>query len=226
MEYQSKVKEAIGYCFEHMRLKGDAKEKVVVMYSGGMDSVSLLWNLLEHTQQEVYVHSVHIHNKEGRYKAEAQAILKSIQYMKENQRHFEFSSSVYSWMADGCGGRDMTLALFQSMRVAAGLGKAFSAVYTGDYNMSKEEAAEAYGVLNAMTSGKRIRPVWATPFDYMTRVPVERSKGIYLSMPEPLRDMYWSCRRPAEVADGFITCGKCHACERQTKMKESLKCQK
>jgi 7-cyano-7-deazaguanine synthase in queuosine biosynthesis len=222
MSYEDKVKEALKNCFKHMRLKGAANEKVVLMYSGGMDSVSLLWNLLEHTEQEVYVHAIHLHNREGRHKAEAHAILKSIEYIKENQRHFNFSSSVYSWVADYCGGRDMTLALFQALRVGAGLGKSFAAVYTGDYNMSKEEAAEAYGVLNAMTTAKFCRPVWATPFDYLTRTPVERSKSIYLSMPEPLREMYWSCRKPTEVADGFITCGECHACKRQAQMKESL----
>lgn len=225
MSGKDKVKEALGYCFEHMKLKGTANEKALLMYSGGMDSVSLLWNLLEHTEQEIHVHAIHLHNSEGRHKAEANAILNSIQYIKENHRNFEFSSSVYSWVAKGCGGRDMTLALFQASRVAAGLGKNFSAVYTGDYNMAKEEAAEAYGVLNAMTTGKRIRPVWATPFDYLTKVSVERSKAIYLSMPEELRELYWSCRRPAEAGNGFISCGECHACKRQIAMKRSIQCQ-
>ena len=49
MSYETKVKEAIGYCLKQNNLNGNASEKVVVMYSGGMDSVSLLWNLLEHT---------------------------------------------------------------------------------------------------------------------------------------------------------------------------------
>ena len=223
MSYETKVKEAIGYCLKQNNLKGNASEKVVVMYSGGMDSVSLLWNLLEHTEHDVHVHSIHLHNKEGRYKAEAHAILNTIQYMKENQRPFEFSSSVYSYMAKGCGGRDMALYLFQASRVAAGEGRSSAAVYTGDYNMGKVESAEAYGILSAMSTGKRFRPVWATPFDNMTSIPVERSKGIYMSMPEPLREMYWSCRKPTEVGEGFLTCGECHACKRQAHMKESLK---
>jgi len=226
MNYNSKVKESLNSCFKHLHLKGNSSEKVIVMYSGGMDSVSLLWNLLEHTEQQIYVHAIHLHNAEGRHKAEAKAILDSIKYIQENQRSFTFSSSVYSWLAKGCGGRDMALALFQSMRVAAGLGIAPTAVYTGDYNMAKEESAEAYGLLNALSTGKRFKPVWATPFDYMTKTSVERSKGIYLSMPEPLRKMYWSCRRPTELNNEFMVCGECHACVRQKAMKESLKCQK
>ena len=59
MSYETKVKEAIGYCLKQNNLKGNASEKVVLMYSGGMDSVSLLWNLLEHTEHDVHVHSIH-----------------------------------------------------------------------------------------------------------------------------------------------------------------------
>jgi len=221
--YETSVKTAIKNCLSYSGLKGDSKEKVLLMYSGGMDSVSLLWNLLEHTDHEIYVHAIHLQNKEGRYRAEAQAIFKTIEYMKENQRSFDFSSSIYSFMAPGCGGRDMTLALFQASRVGAALGKAFSAVYSGDYNMSKEESTEAYGVFNAAFVNKRFKPVWATPFDFMSKIPVERSKGVYLSMPEPLRNLYWSCRKPTEVAGGFLSCGECHACDRQKRMKEDLK---
>lgn len=221
--YETSVKTSIEKCLEYSGLRGDSKEKVLLMYSGGMDSVSLLWNLLEHTDQEVYVHAIHLQNKEGRYRAEAQAIFKTIEYMRENQRSFDFSSSIYSFMAAGCGGRDMSLALFQASRVGAGLGKAFSAVYTGDYNMSKEESSEAYGVFNAAFVSKKYKPVWATPFEFMSKIPVERSKGVYLSMPEPLRNLYWSCRKPTEVAGGFLSCGECHACVRQRAMKESVK---
>jgi 7-cyano-7-deazaguanine synthase in queuosine biosynthesis len=225
MNEEELIKKAFQDCFLHMKLKGSQDEKVLLMYSGGMDSVSLLWNLLKHTEQEVYVHSVCLHNSEGRHRAEATAVKNSIEYIQKNSRPFEFSSSVYSWVAKYCGGRDMALALFQAMRVSNGLGKSFSAVYTGDYNVRKEEGAEAYGILNAMTAGKRLRPVWATPFDYLTKKSVDRSKAIYLTMPEELRTMYWSCRKPSEVGDKFVECGTCHACDRQKTMREKLKCQ-
>ena len=99
MSYETKVKQALDICFNKNYFKGNKNEKAIVMYSGGMDSVSLLWNLLEHTEQDIHVHSIHIDNSEGRCKAETEAILDSINYMKQNQRPFEFSSSVYSLKA-------------------------------------------------------------------------------------------------------------------------------
>ena len=222
MSYETKVKQALDICLNKNYFKGNKNETAIVMYSGGMDSVSLLWNLLEHTEQDIHVHSIHIDNSEGRVKAEAKAIENTINYMRKNQRPFEFSSSVYSLKMKYPGGKDMTLALFQAMRAASGLGKAFNIVYTGDYNIGRDEGAEAQGVLNALSTTRRVKPIWLAPFEHMTYNSVERSKGIYLSMPEYLRNNYWSCRKPTELLSGFVVCGECHACERQEDMQKSL----
>lgn len=222
MSYETKVKQALDICLNKNYFKGNKNETAIMMYSGGMDSVSLLWNLLEHTEQDIHVHSIHIDNSEGRVKAEAEAVKNTINYMKEHQRPFEFSSSVYSLKMKYPGGKDMTLALFQAMRAASGLGKAFNIVYTGDYNIGRDEGAEAQGVLNALSTTRRVKPIWLAPFEHMTYNSVERSKGIYLSMPEYLRNNYWSCRKPTELLSGFVVCGECHACERQEAMQKSL----
>lgn len=221
MTYETSVKEAINQTLQKNYFRGTKNEKALVMYSGGMDSVSLLWNLLEHTEQEIFVHAISIQNSEGRFKAEAKAVQESINFMKKVQRPFSFSTSVYSWMAQYPGGRDMVLALFQSMRVASGLNENFNIVYTGDYNIGREEGCQAQSMINALSSRSR-RPTWLTPFEEMTKISNERSKGIYLSMPEELKTMYWSCRKPKQVVNNFVICGKCHACQRQKIMKESL----
>ena len=222
-KYKLKTKEAIDTAQKYHRLLTKRKEKVVIMYSGGMDSVSLAWSLLEHTQHNVHIHSIHLDNSEGRFKAEAQAIYQSINWLKDHQREFEFSSCLYSYKAKYPGGRDMALALFQAGRVISTMTDPVCAVFTGDYNMSKEESAEAYGVLSALFMNKHNKPVWAAPFDYMSKVPLERSLGVYYAMPEELRKMYWSCRRPNETPEGFLACGECHACKRQYMMKQHIR---
>lgn len=219
--YETSVKEAIDRNLKKNYFKGTDREKALVMYSGGMDSVSLLWNLLEHTEQEIFVHAISIQNSEGRFRAEAKAVQDSINFMKGVQRPFSFSSSTYSLMTEHPGGRDMVLALFQAMRVSAGLNENFNIVYTGDYNVGRDEGCQAQSMINTLSSRYR-KPTWLTPFEEMTKSSNERSKGIYLSMPENLRHMYWSCRRPKQIVDRFIVCGECHACERQQFMKESL----
>lgn len=222
-KYKLKTKEAIDTALKYHRLLRRKKEKVIVMYSGGMDSVSLAWSLLEHTEHEVHIHSVHLDNSEGRYKAEANAIQSSITWLRGNQRPFEFSSCIYSYKAKYPGGRDMSLALFQAGRVISTMAEPVAAVFTGDYNMSKEESAEAYSILSALFMNKPTKPVWAAPFDYMSKTPLERSLGVYFAMPEELRKLYWSCRKPKETPVGFIMCGECHACNRQSAMQKEIK---
>jgi len=221
--YSLKVKESIDACLKSHYLSGSKHENVVVMLSGGMDSVSLAWSLLEHTEQNIHIHAIHLDNSEGRFRAEGKAIYDSVKWLKENQRSFEFSSSLYSWKASYPGGRDMALAMFQACRTINTWPLPCVAVYTGDYNMGKEEIAEAYGILNACSTGKTTKAIWATPFDFLSRVSVERSLGVYYAMPSELRDVYWSCRKPVETPEGFVVCGSCHACYRQKEMQEAIK---
>ena len=221
--YRLKTKESIDTAIKYHRLLGKKKDKVIVMYSGGMDSVSLACSLLEHTEHKVHIHSIHLDNSEGRFKAEAQAIYESVNWLKKNQREFEFSSCLYSYKGKYPGGRDMTLALFQAGRLVSTMPEPVAAVFTGDYNMSKEESAEACGVFNALFTSKHTKPVWAAPFDYMSKVSLERSLGIYYAIPKELRKSYWSCRKPEESPHGFISCGSCHACRRQYELHKYIK---
>ena len=214
-QYKLKTKESIDTALKYHRLLTRKNDTVIVMYSGGMDSVSLAWSLLEHTQHKVHIHSIHLDNSENRFKAEGEAIYKSVNWLKDNQRDFEFSSCTYSYKNKYPGGRDMSLALFQAGRIVSTMTDPVAAVFTGDYNMSKEESAEAYGVFSALFMNKQVKPVWAAPFDYMSKTPLERSLGVYYAMPKELRKSYWSCRKPKESPSGFIACGICHACKRQ-----------
>jgi len=70
----------------------------VIMLSGGIDSVAVLKQLLEETNDKIYAHHIHIKNNEGinnfkRYKAEALALRKIIPYMKKTFRDFHYSES-------------------------------------------------------------------------------------------------------------------------------------
>ena len=221
--YRLKTKESLDIAHKYHGLLKRKSDKVIVMYSGGMDSISLAWSLLEHTSFDVHIHSIHLDNSEGRIKAEGHAIQQSIAWMQQNQRPFEFSSSFYSYKAKYPGGRDMALALFQAGRVIATMSEPVAAVFTGDYNMSKEESAEAYSIFSALFINKQTKPVWVAPFDYMSKVPLERSLGVYFAMPQELRKMYWSCRKPKETTEGFLTCGSCHACKRQYSLQKAIK---
>ena len=70
----------------------------IIMFSGGVDSVSVLKRLLEETEDKIYAHHIHIKNQEGinnfkRYKAEAKVLRKLVPYMKRVFRDFHYSES-------------------------------------------------------------------------------------------------------------------------------------
>ena len=73
------------------------KKSSVLMLSGGIDSTSVLKRVLDETDEQVYVHHIHLKNNEGwdykRYKKEAEAVRKIVPYMKKTFRNFNYTES-------------------------------------------------------------------------------------------------------------------------------------
>ena len=70
----------------------------IIMFSGGVDSVSVLKRLLEETDEKIYAHHIHLKNNEGmnnikRYKAEELTLIKLVPYMKKTFRDFHYTES-------------------------------------------------------------------------------------------------------------------------------------
>jgi hypothetical protein len=81
------------------------------------------------------------------------------------------------------------------VRVALGM-------QANDYNLSLEDRRKrADAILAAFTDVKKIFPVMT-----MTK------REIYDSLPETLRNMFWSCRRPVYSEKNIAPCLKCDTC--------------
>jgi 7-cyano-7-deazaguanine synthase in queuosine biosynthesis len=71
-----------------------------------------------------------------------------------------------------------------------------------DHNLALEDRRKrADKILAAFTDVKKIYPV----LDLTKR-------EIYDSLPESLRDMFWSCRKPVYTEKNIAPCGKCDTC--------------
>jgi 7-cyano-7-deazaguanine synthase in queuosine biosynthesis len=71
-----------------------------------------------------------------------------------------------------------------------------------DHNHALEDRRKrANAILAAFTPVEKIYPVLD-----MTK------REIYDSLPESLRDMFWSCRRPVYSEKNIAPCGKCDTC--------------
>ncbi|WP_419913750.1 hypothetical protein [Hoeflea sp.] len=181
---------------------------MLLMLTGGLDSVALLANLLSATKCRVHAHHIDLHNFERRGDAEADAIAKVLPYCWEHYRDFEYTSSKFVFHIGTCG-YDITLVMFMAARLLAVMPEKFDYVVTGHRHPDTplEEFTEASAVYNAGLTNLPYRPAWLKPLSGVDK------KATFRSIPEELAMMSWSCRQPVyDDDDAYHACGKCHAC--------------
>lgn len=179
------------------------------MYSGGLDSLGMVYKLLtdpEYKDYTVHIHHIHNHNAENRAEAEAIAVNLALAELKIMNFQFGYSDSAIviptyrnKFMFD-----TDTINFFagyicsvnpQIIKVAMGMN-------AGDSNHSLENRRKrADAILTAFTPVGKIYPVLN-----MTK------REIYDSLPDQLKNKFWSCRRPVHIENKFETCGKCDTC--------------
>lgn len=178
----------------------------LLMLSGGLDSVALLVNILQETNQTLHAHHIEIQNFENRRQAENDALHRILAYCREHYRPFSFTTSVSEFPLGLGGGYDLTLALFTAARVHTALARVVDIVYTGHVAPSEAEILEGAAVFNACYISKRFKPLWLRPLAHLKKA------DVYRSIPRELAEMTWSCRKPVNDDKAYKPCGNCHAC--------------
>jgi 7-cyano-7-deazaguanine synthase in queuosine biosynthesis len=178
----------------------------LVMLSGGLDSVALLVNLLQETDQQLYAHHIELQNFENRRRAENEALEQVLAYCRRHYRPFSYSTSRVEFPLGRGGGFDLSLVLFTAARVHTALGCVVDAVYTGHLSPTRDEIVEGSAVLNACYISKSFKPRWLWPLAHLKKV------DVYRALPRELAAMTWSCRRPVAAGGTYRPCGRCHTC--------------
>jgi 7-cyano-7-deazaguanine synthase in queuosine biosynthesis len=187
--------------------RSSRKLSSLLMLSGGLDSVALLVNILEETDQWLHAHHIEIHNFENRVEAENDAMQQTLAYCRKHYRQFSLSTSTSEFPLGMGGGFDLTLVLFTAARVNTALGRVIDIVYTGHISPTRSEVQEGTAVFDACYTTKRHKPKWLRPLAQLKKV------DIYESIPRELAEMTWSCRKPAYSGSAYEPCGKCHTCK-------------
>ncbi len=141
----------------------------LVMFSGGLDSVALLANLLQETDQALHVHHIEIQNYENRAQAENDAVRRTLAHFRQHYREFSYSSSKSEFPLGRGGGFDLTLVLFTAARVHTALGRVVDIVYTGHIAPTQAEILEGSAVFNACYINKRFKPKWLRPLAHLKK---------------------------------------------------------
>jgi 7-cyano-7-deazaguanine synthase in queuosine biosynthesis len=185
------------------------QQTILAMYSGGLDSLGMTYKLLtdpEYKDYKLHIHHVHNRNVENRAQAEKIAVDMALKELRRLGFAFDYSESEIG--TQPYGNKFLfdsdTLNFFAGyicsanpniVRVALGM-------QANDYNLALEDRRKrADAILAAFTDVKKIFPVMT-----MTK------REIYDSLPDTLRNIFWSCRRPVYNEKNIAPCGKCDTC--------------
>lgn len=205
----------------------DRKKRTLVMLSGGIDSTSALWHVLNHPDDygDVLVHHIHIRNLEARWKAEAIAVKNILNYLKAQTptpfsysqstievphfgHHFMFDVEAMGFITGYMTSRDTSIT-----KVVIGATKTDFDMGVDGSVMRGKRAHNAYHPEEKDHSAR----IKEYPQSHLTKAEV------YKSVPPELAALTWSCRTP-HYADGKpIECGRCKTCKLELTLLERPK---
>lgn len=190
------------------------------MLSGGIDSTASLWHVLNNADMygDIHIHHVHIHNVEGRWKAEAQAVKAILSYLHEHAPvPFTYSESVMAIPAiDGSFLYDTEIISF----ITGYMTSRDSSITTVIIGATGSDFA-TNSISRAVTRGKAIHNAFhegegdhsGSIKEYPHRDLIKQQ--VYDTLPPELARLTWSCREPRNVGGTFIECGKCKTCRKE-----------
>ena len=179
------------------------------MYSGGLDSLGMVYKLLTDPEYKDYVlHIHHVHNRNVEHRNQAEAVV--VERVLKELEHMGFSfiyseSEIASQPYNGQFMYDTDSINFFAGYICSvnpRIKKVAMGMQANDHNQRLEERRiRANKIFTAFTDAEKIFPVLD-----MTK------REIYDSLPESLRDMFWSCRRPVYSEKNIAPCGRCDTC--------------
>jgi 7-cyano-7-deazaguanine synthase in queuosine biosynthesis len=185
------------------------QQTILAMYSGGLDSLGMVYLLLtnpEYKDYDVHIHHVHNMNVENRWRAEQLAVNSALKELKRLGFKFDYSESEIGAPPFGkCFLFDTDTMNFFAGYVCSvnpNIKKVAMGMQANDANQSLEDRrVRGNKILSAFTDAEKIYPVLN-----MTK------REIYDMLPESVRNMFWSCRRPVYQENSITPCKKCDTC--------------
>ena len=186
------------------------QKTILAMYSGGLDSLGMIYQLLisgEYRDHRLHIHHVHNRNIENRHQAEAIVVQQALAELKRRGFVFQYSESeIASQLYNEQFMYDSDSINFFAGYICSvnpDIVKVAMGMNATDSNHALEARRKrANAILAAFTPVEKIYPVL-----HMTK------REIYDSLPDWLRDKFWSCRRPVYTDSGVESCGECKACK-------------
>jgi 7-cyano-7-deazaguanine synthase in queuosine biosynthesis len=185
------------------------KPTILAMYSGGLDSLGMLYLMLTdpaYKDYDFHIHHIHNSNVENRDRAEAVVVEAALKELEQLGFSFLYSEShiasqpynkKFMYDTDSINFFAGYICSVNPNIVQVAMG-----MQANDANQSLEDRRKrADAILAAFTDVKKIYPVLD-----MTK------REIYDMLPVSLRNLFWSCRRPVYTEKSIAPCKKCDTC--------------
>jgi 7-cyano-7-deazaguanine synthase in queuosine biosynthesis len=198
---------------------------ILAMYSGGLDSLGMIYRLLtddKYKEYFIHIHHIHIKNVENRDRAEAAQVELALREFTAMGLEYGYSQSEIASpvfvMDDGTA-----MFLFDTDTISFFAGFACSVdanIVHVAIGMNSSERPDT-GSANLLERRRRADALLATFTDATKIYPVAdlSKQEIYHMLPVALRDKFWSCRTPSYQYDLFamknvvLECGTCETCK-------------
>ena len=185
------------------------QQTILAMYSGGLDSLGMIYKLLtepEYKGYKLHIHHIHNRNVENRDRAEGIVVPLVLKELERLGYSFVYSESEIGTQPFGRNFLYDTdsINFFAGYICSANpnIVKVAMGMQANDNNHALElRRKRADAILSAFTEVGKIYPVLN-----MTK------REIYDSLPDTLKNMFWSCRRPVYTEKNIAPCGRCDTC--------------
>jgi 7-cyano-7-deazaguanine synthase in queuosine biosynthesis len=198
----------------------------LLMFSGGLDSTAALYKLLSDDPDELRVHHVHMINREARARAEHDAAAAIVDWCRAHCRPFRYSESTIDWTGLEAIPIDYVTIAYAACQVAIdtpGCERIAVGTLAADLDEQKRKvSASQRRVFDAMYACYRERKLGSASLRWLYPVYEMSKSQVVASLPEALRAVAWSCRRPVAIADGYRICGECKPCRRRREVSAEL----
>lgn len=198
----------------------------LVMFSGGLDSTAALYKLLTEGADELHVHHVHLVNRDGRARAEDDAVRAVLAWCRAHCRPFSYSESALDFAALQAIPIDYLSVAFAACQVAIDVprcNRIAVGVLAVDLDEVKRKVSEQQRrVFEAMYACYRARKLGEPVVEWIYPVYELTKAQVAASLPAELRAVAWSCRRPVAIEGGYRICGECKPCRKRAEVSAQL----
>lgn len=188
---------------------------ILAMYSGGLDSLCMVYKLLtepEYADYHIHIHHIHIVNIENRTKAEAKLVHEALQTLK--LKGYDFSYSESSITSPTFQVSENMLAFMYDWDVVRFFAGWIASVNNGVCKIAIGRVQEDLDpeMQSKVQIGAQITKLYTDAEVIFPMMNMDKGQ-VYATLPDWLQDKFWSCRTPVYQDNKITRCHKCKTCQ-------------